>query len=44
MLGFGIFVMWFLAFHVGLSNPSPPEEVERVRAEHFVKHTDNRTG
>ena len=44
MLVFGIFVMWLLAFHVGLSNPIPPEEVERVRAEHFGKDTENRTG
>lgn len=44
MLVFGIFVMWFLAFHVGLSNPIPPEEVERVRAEHFGKHPENPTG
>jgi len=35
MLVFGIFVMWLLAFHVGLSNPIPPEEVERVRDQHF---------
>ena len=34
-LAFGIFVMWFLAFHIGLSKPVPPEEVERLRDEHF---------
>lgn len=39
MLVFGIFVMWLLAFHVGLSNPIPPEEVERVRDQHFGQST-----
>jgi len=34
-LAFGIFVMWFLAFHIGLSKPVPPEEVDRLRDEHF---------
>ena len=34
-LAFGIFVMWFLAIHIGLSKPVPPEEVERLRDEHF---------
>jgi Na+/proline symporter len=34
-LAFGIFVMWFLAFHIGLSKPVEPEEVERLRDEHF---------
>ena len=35
MLVFGIFVMWFLAFHIGLSKPVPPEDVERVYREQF---------
>ena len=35
MLAFGIFVMWMLAFKVGLSQPVPPERVEAARAEHF---------
>ena len=35
MLAFGIFVMWFLAFHIGLSKPVPPERVEAVYKEHF---------
>ncbi len=34
-LAFGIFVMWFLAYHIGLSKPVSPEEVERLREEHF---------
>ncbi len=34
-LAFGIFVMWFLAFHIGLSKPVAPEEVERLHDEHF---------
>lgn len=34
-LAFGIFVMWFLAFHIGLSQPIPPEEVDRLREEQF---------
>ncbi|MBE82303.1 MAG: sodium:solute symporter [Gemmatimonadetes bacterium] len=34
-LAFGIFVMWFLAIHVGLSKPVPPEEVDRLRDEYF---------
>jgi len=34
-LAFGIFVMWFLAIHIGLSKPVPPEKVERLRDEHF---------
>lgn len=38
-LAFGIFVMWFLAIHVGLSKPVPPEEVERLRQEHFGSAT-----
>ncbi len=35
MLVFGIFVMWYLAFYVGLSKPVPPEEVDRQFREHF---------
>ena len=35
MLAYGIFVMWFLAFHIGLSKPVAPEDVERLHAEHF---------
>jgi len=35
MLVFGIFVMWFLAFHIGLSKPIPIEQVDQVHAEHF---------
>ena len=35
MLIFGIFVMWFLAFHIGLSRPIPPEQVEAVHREQF---------
>ena len=35
MLIFGIFVMWLLAFKVGLSSPVPPERVEQVYKEHF---------
>ena len=35
MLVFGIFVMWFLAFHIGLSKPVPPEDVQRLHAEQF---------
>ena len=35
MLVFGIFVMWFLAFHIGLSKPIPPEEVERIHKEFY---------
>ncbi|MAE66617.1 MAG: sodium:solute symporter [Phycisphaeraceae bacterium] len=40
MLVFGIFVMWFLAFHVGLSKPIPPERVEQVHRAHFPDETD----
>ncbi len=29
-LGFGIFVMWFLAFHMGMSEPIDPEKVEKL--------------
>lgn len=32
-LGFGIFVMWFLAFHLELSKPIDFNEVERVKRE-----------
>ncbi len=32
-LGFGIFVMWFLAFHMGMSEPLDPEEVEKISEE-----------
>ena len=28
-LGYGIFVMWFLAFHMGMSEPLDPEKVKR---------------
>ena len=28
-LGYGIFVMWFLAFHMGMSEPIDPEKVKR---------------
>ena len=35
MLVFGVFVMWFLAFHIGLSKPIPPEDVERLHAQQF---------
>ncbi len=35
MLLFGIFVMWYLAFYVGLSKPIPPEQVEEVHQAHF---------
>ena len=35
MLIFGIFVMWYLAFYVGLSKPIPPDYVEDVRKTHF---------
>ncbi len=34
-LAYGIFVMWFLAFNMGLSEPVKPEEVERIHREHF---------
>ena len=29
-LFYGVFVMWFLAFHMGLSKPIPPEKIELV--------------
>ena len=38
MLVFGIFVMWYLAFYLGLSKPVPPEYVEEVRKTHFPEH------
>jgi len=28
-LGYGIFVMWFLAFHMGMSEPIDPKKVKR---------------
>ena len=34
-LAFGIFVMWFLAFYMELSEPIPPGEVERVSKKYF---------
>ncbi len=40
MLAFGIFVMWFLAFFIGLSKPIPPEEVERVHREQFPQQAE----
>ena len=30
LLTYGIFVMWFLAFHMGLSKPIDPDRVDRV--------------
>jgi len=38
MLIFGIFVMWLLAFHIGLSKPIPPQRVEQVFKEHFPEY------
>jgi hypothetical protein len=35
MLVFGIFVMWMLAFKVGLSQPVSPEDVEAASKEHY---------
>ncbi len=35
MLVVGIFVMWFLAFFVGMSKPVPPEQVEKFHREYF---------
>ena len=32
-LGYGIFVMWFLAFHMGLSDPIDPEKVKALARE-----------
>ncbi|MBC8346566.1 MAG: sodium:solute symporter family protein [Candidatus Marinimicrobia bacterium] len=32
-LGYGIFVMWYLAFHLGLSEPLDPEKVENIANE-----------
>jgi len=34
-LVFGIFVMWFLAFYMELSEPIPPEKVERLSKKYF---------
>tara|TARA_Y100000590_G_scaffold465099_1_gene636360 strand:- start:22826 stop:24682 length:1857 start_codon:yes stop_codon:yes gene_type:complete len=34
-LAYGIFVMWFLAFQMGLSEPVNPEEVEKIHKERF---------
>jgi Na+/proline symporter len=34
-LVYGIFVMWFLAFQVGLSEPVEPDKVERLHKEYF---------
>ena len=42
MLVFGIFVMWYLAFYVGLSKPIPPEKVEEARKAHLTE-TDGAT-
>ena len=32
-LGYGIFVMWFLAFHMGLSEPIDPKKVKKLSKE-----------
>jgi Na+/proline symporter len=32
-LAYGIFVMWFLAFHMGLSEPIDPQRIEDARSE-----------
>ena len=32
-LGYGIFVMWFLAFHMGFSEPVDPKKVEKLSKE-----------
>ena len=40
MLVFGIFVMWYLAFYVGLSRPVPPEKVEEARQAHLSETDD----
>ena len=34
-LAFGIFVMWFLAFYMGLSQPVSPERVKSLAREYF---------
>ena len=34
-LAFGIFVMWFLAFYMGLSQPVSPERVESLARKYF---------
>jgi SSS family solute:Na+ symporter len=44
MLVFGIFVMWYLAFYVGLSKPIPPEYVEEVRKSHYPDHQSPEEG
>ncbi|MDP6019638.1 MAG: hypothetical protein QGI32_26440, partial [Candidatus Latescibacteria bacterium] len=41
MLLFGLFVMWFLAFYLGLSKPVPPEVVEAARDEQFPEAIQN---
>ena len=43
MLIFGIFVMWFLAFHIGLSKPIPPEQVEKAHEKYFGKQASSET-
>ena len=42
-LVYGIFVMWFLAFQMGLSKPVKPEEVERIHHQHFIDPTQAAT-
>ena len=42
-LVYGIFVMWFLAFQMGLSKPVKPEEVERIHHQHFIDPTPTAT-
>ena len=37
MLAYGIFVMWYLAFYVGLSRPVPPDRVEEARKAHLAE-------
>ena len=32
-LGYGVFVMWFLAFHMGMSEPIDPKKVEKFSKE-----------
>jgi len=34
-LVYGIFVMWYLAFHIGMSRPIPPEQIEEIAKSHF---------
>jgi Na+/proline symporter len=38
---FGIFVMWFLAFFLGLSQPIDPEKVQEVYASHYGERSDD---